>query len=118
MVKKLNSKINLRPTLAHPQLYIDFYYFYFILFSLFLKCGELGLFSHEKSFLKAEILYFWLKNEKYCQEKQKNCYTFQAPCPRTTKQPLGGSLVYFEDALQIAIPEVFRIMESGRFHVR
>jgi hypothetical protein len=94
MVRKLNSKNNLRPTLAHPQLYIDFY-FYFVLFLLFLKCGELGLFSHEKSFLKVEIIYFWLKNENIVKKNKKNCYTFQAPCPQTTEQPLGGSLVYF-----------------------
>jgi hypothetical protein len=48
-----------------------------------LKYGELGLFSHEKSFLKVEIVYFWLKSENII-KKNKKLLHLSGPCPQTT----------------------------------
>jgi hypothetical protein len=75
MVRKPNSKNNLRPILSHLQFYIYIY--------IFLKYGELRLFSHEKAFLKVEIVYFWLKNENII-KKNKKLLHLSGPCPQTT----------------------------------
>lgn len=115
MVRKLNSKNNLKPTLVHPQLYIDFYFYFTFRIS---EMWWIRIIFSWKILLKGWNCIFLVEKWKYCQEKQKKLLHLSGPMPSNNPETSRREPSVFRGCLTERSSRRFCIMESEIFHVR